>query len=162
MTHHVPYTESSPTPSNPSPNRLPHTTPKPMCDKTFILDEQNSFAYKPKAFWMIHHNDHFIYKIHFMFKIIHLCVGSKFLVPHHRLRNLDTFMPFHRWGLCFTIIGGLFTRGRIYPFLLIPITYFIYHFNQLCDSVGRCPIEPSPPNQHKTQCRFINHALTPI
>ena len=40
--------------------------------------------------------------------------------------NLDTFTAFHRWGLCLTIIGGLFTRGRIYPFLLIPDIYFLY------------------------------------
>ena len=31
--------------------------------------------------------------------------------------------------------------------LLIPGTYFPYHFNQPCDSVGRCPISSSPPNQ---------------
>ena len=54
--------------------------------------------------------------------------------------NPDTFTTFHCWELCLTIISGLFTRGRIYPFLLIPGTYFIYHFNQSCDSVGRCPI----------------------
>ena len=54
--------------------------------------------------------------------------------------NPYTFTTFHRWGPCLTIIGGLFTRGRIYPFLLISDTYFIYHFNQSCDSIGRCPI----------------------
>ena len=25
--------------------------------------------------------------------------------------NLDTFIAFHRWGLCLTIIGGSFTQG---------------------------------------------------
>ena len=39
--------------------------------------------------------------------------------------NPDTFTTFHRWGLCLTIIGGLFTRGRIYPFLLIHDIYFV-------------------------------------
>ena len=49
----------------PSPHRLPHITPKPMCEKqsfwmTFNdhFSKQFSFVYKPKAFWMIHHNDH--------------------------------------------------------------------------------------------------------
>ena len=27
--------------------------------------------------------------------------------------NLDTFMAFHCWGLCLTIIGGSFTRGDL-------------------------------------------------
>ena len=38
--------------------------------------------------------------------------------------NPDTFMAFHSWGICLIIIGGLFTRGRIYSFLLIPDTFF--------------------------------------
>ena len=65
--------------------------------------------------------------------------------------NLDTFTVFHRWGLCLTIIGGSFTRGGgggggggggrggIYPNLMIPITYFLYHFNQPCEFVRHCP-----------------------
>ena len=136
MTHHVPCTESSPISSNPSPNRLPHTTPQPMCDKPSFwmtsndhFQKKKSIVCKPKTFWMIHHNDNFIFKIHFMFKIMHLCVGSRFLVSHCGSANPKTFIAFHHWGLCLTIIGRLFTRGRIYPLLLIPNTYFIYHFN---------------------------------
>ena len=104
---------------------------------------------------MIHHNDHFIFKIHFMFKIMLLCVGSGFLVSHCGLRK-----PIHQWGLYLTIISGLFTRGRIYLFFLIPDTYFLYHFNQSCDSVGCSPIYRAHPIKHQTQCRFTNHALT--
>ena len=59
--------------------------------------------------------------------------------------NPDTLRVFHSWGLCLTTIGGLFTQGRIYSFLLIPDTYFLYHFNQSCDSVGRCPIYRAHP-----------------
>ena len=148
MTHHVLCTESSPTPSNSSPNRLLHTTPQPMCDKTsFWMTSNDHFQNKisivcnPKAFWMIHHNDHFLFKIHFMFKTI-LCSNSYafvwvayFLCRTVGSANPDTFTTFHCWRLCLTIIDGLFTRGRIYPFLLIPDTYFLYHFNQLCDFI---------------------------
>ena len=49
--------------------------------------------------------------------------------------NPNTITVFHYWGLCLTIIGRLFTRERIYRFLLIPNTYFLYHFNQSCDYV---------------------------
>ena len=51
------------------------------------FSKQTSFVYKPKVFWMIHHNNHFISKIHFIFKIMRLCVGSGFLVLHHRHRK---------------------------------------------------------------------------
>ena len=77
-----------------SPHRLPHTTPQPMCDRpSFWMTSNDHFQNKfhlfinPKAFWMIHHNDHFIFKIHFMFKIMHLYVGSGFLVSHHELHK---------------------------------------------------------------------------
>ena len=78
-------------------------------------------------------------------------------------------MAFHRWGLCLTIIDGFFTRWGIYPFLLIPGTYFLYHFNQPCDSVGRCPIYRAHPintkssvdlptmHSHPTQCATPVH-----
>ena len=101
VTHHVPCTKSSPIPSNPSPNRLPHTMPQPMCDKTLFWMTSNdhfqnkiSIVCKPKSFWMINHNDHFILNVHFMFKILRLCMGSIFLVSHHGLRK-----PRHFYGL---------------------------------------------------------------
>ena len=63
--------------------------------------------------------------------------------------NPDTFTTFHCWRLCLAIIDRFFTRGRIYLFLLILGTYFLYHFNQSCDSVGRCPIYRVHPIKHK-------------
>ena len=113
MTHHVPCTESSPISSNQSPNRLPHTTPQPMCDKPSFwmtsndhFQKKKSIVCKPKTFWMIHHNDNFIFKIHFMFKIMHLCVGSRFLVSHRGLCKPKNFyslsplrtMSYHIWS----------------------------------------------------------------
>ena len=78
-----------------SPHRLPHTTPKSMCDKPSFwmtsndhFSKQISFVYKLKAFWMINHNDHFIFKTMFLF------VGSGFLVFQRGLRK-----PIHFYGL---------------------------------------------------------------
>ena len=84
---------NSPCTMRSSPHRLPHITPKPMCEKPSFWMTSNdhfqiSFVYKPKAFWMIHHNNHFI------FKIMRLYVGSGFLVSHHGLRK-----PRHFYGL---------------------------------------------------------------
>ena len=87
---------------------------------------------------------------------------ADFWCPTVGSTNQDTFTAFHRWGLCLTIIGGFFTRGGIYPFLLIPDTYFLYHFIQPFDYVGCCPIYQAHPIKHQTQYRFTNHALTPI
>ena len=65
-------------------------------------------------------------------------------------------MSDHNWRV--------FHMRVIYYFLLIPDTYFLYHFNQSCDSVGRCPIYRAHPintkcsvdlptmYSHPTQC----------
>ena len=124
-----------------SPHRLPYTTPKPMCENP--------------SFWMTS-NDHFQNTFYFFINqkvfgcyIIMIILFSKpcaflwvadFWSPTAGSADPDTYTVFHRWGLCLTIISRPFTRGRIYPFLLIPSTYFFYHFNQYCDSVGCCPI----------------------
>ena len=91
---------------------------------------------------MIHHNDHFI------FKTMCLFLGSGILVSYRRLCKPRHFYFFHRWGLCLTIIGGSLTRGEIYPFLLIPETYFLYHFQstvRLCWKVSHLT-EPTQSN----------------
>ena len=88
-----------------------------------IIFKTISFVYKPKAFWIMHPNDHFT------FKTMCLFVGSEFLVSHHRLCKPRHFTAFHRWGLCLTIIGWSFTRGGFYPCLLAPNTYFILPFH---------------------------------
>ena len=78
-----------------SPHRLPHTTLKPLCDKpSFWMTSNYHFQNKfhlfinQNLFWMIHHNDHFI------FKTMRLFVGSEFYVSHRRLCN-----PRHFYGL---------------------------------------------------------------
>ena len=116
----------------PSPHRLPYTKLKPMCDKPSF--RMTSYFLWVTDFW---------------------CLTAGFVNP-------DTFTAFHRWGLCLTIIGEIFTRWRIYPFLLILSIYFLYHFNQSCNSVGRCPIYRARLIKHQTQCQFTNHVLTPM
>ena len=143
-----------------------------MCDKSSFwmtsndhFSKQFSFVYKPKYFWMIHLNDNFI------FKTMCLFVGSEFLVSHRRLckpkhfyalSSLETMFD-HNWQVFHQRGGGGGGGGgEIYPCLLIPDTYFLYHFIQPCDSVACCPIYRAPLIKHQTQCRFTNHALTPI
>ena len=111
-----------------SPHRLPHTTPKPMCEKPSL--------------WMTS-NDHFQNKFHLFinqsflddtsqlsFYIQNPCTFlwvADFWCLNTGSSNPNTFMAFHHKGLYLTIIGRFFTQGGIYPFLLIPGTYFHSH-----------------------------------
>ena len=104
---------------------------------------------------MIHHNYHFIFKIHFMFKIMRLCVCNGFLVSHHGLRK-----PIHRWGPCLTIIGRLSTRGRIYVFFLISDTYFLYHLINHVTLLDVVSFTKPTQSNTKHGVKFTNHALT--
>ena len=98
-----------------SPHRLPHTTPKPMCDKP--------------SFWMIS-NDHLKKNFHlfknqklfgwyitmtiFHLKSMHLYVGIRFLVSHRELQKPKHFynlsplrtMSNHNWQV-FHLRGDL-------------------------------------------------------
>ena len=125
----------------PSPHQLPHTTPKPMCDKSSFQMTSNDY-FQNKFYLFINQKIFGLYitmiilyskSCAFLWVADFWCLTAGFVNP-------NTFTAFHRWGLCQTIIGGLFTRWRIYPLLLIPDTYFLYHFNQSCDSVGHYPI----------------------
>ena len=95
----------SPCTMHPSPHLLPHIMPKLMCDKPSFWMTSNyqfskpiSFVYKPKAFWMIHHSDHFV------FKTMRLYVGSRFLVSHRGLLK-----PRHFYGL--SPLGTMFDHN---------------------------------------------------
>ena len=131
-----------------SAHRLPYTTPKPMCDKPSFwitsndhFQKKNSFVYKPKAFWMIHHNDHFI------FKILHLFMGSRFLVSHRGLykpRHFYGFSPLetmsdHNWRV-------FYSRGDLS--LLVDTRHIyslpFYSTVRLCWKLSHLS---SPPNQ---------------
>ena len=74
-------------------------------------------------------------------------VGIEFLVSHLRLRTPRHFHRLSSLELCLTTNIKSFTRGGIYPCLLLPDTSFLYHFIQPCNSVRRRPMEPSSSNQ---------------
>ena len=42
-----------------------------------IILTKNSFVYKPKAFWMLHLNDNFIYKTHVSFRATNSSVAPQ-------------------------------------------------------------------------------------
>ena len=147
-----------------SPHRRPHITPKPMCDKLSFwmtsndyFSKQISFSYKPKDFSMIHHNDHFI------FKTMHLFMSRGFLVSHPRLRKPRHFyglsplgtMSDHNWR-AFHPRGDLSLLVNTRHIFSLP---FLINGVTLLDVV---PFNRAHPIKHQTQCRFINHALTPI
>ena len=99
--------------------------------KLIILDDiqrsfsnKNSFVYKPKDFGMLQLNDHVYLQIMCLF------VGSKFLGSHRRLLTpSNIFIGSHRWGSCLTTTNESFTRGGVYPCLLLPNTYFLLPFH---------------------------------
>ena len=129
-----------------SPQCLSYTTPKPMCDKSSFRMTSNDH-FQNNFFLFINQKifGRYITMIILYSKSCSFLWVATFWCLTMGFANLDTFTVFHRWGLCLTIIGGFFTRGRIYPFLLIPDTYFLYHFDQPCDSVRRCPIYRAHP-----------------
>ena len=90
---------------------------------------------------MLHLNDHLYAKLMCLF------VCSKFLVSHHRSHTPRHFYGLSLYELCLTTINGSFTRGGIYPCLLLPDTSFLYHIIQPCDSIGLRPTKPSSLNQ---------------
>ena len=68
--------------------------------------------------------------------------------------------------LCITKNNGAFTRGGVYPYLLILYT-FSFSCIQLCDPVGQGHSVPSPPNQTPNAVLIITmhshpfHAMSP-
>ena len=83
-------------------------------------------------------------------------VGSKFLVSHRRLHTPKHFHELSPLELCLTANIESFTRGGIYPCLLLSDTYFLYNFIQPCDFV-------TEPTQSITKHSVdYNHELTPI
>ena len=74
-----------------------------------------------------------------------LFVGSGFLVSHHRLCKPRHFYGLSPLGTVSDHNWRVFTRGGIYPFLLIPDTYFSFHATvRLCWTLSNLP---NPPNQ---------------
>ena len=82
----------------------------------------NSFVFKPKVFLMLHLNNYLYIQNHVSF------YGQRiFEVPP---QALHTFLYFHKLPpleICITTCIGSFTRGGVYPYLLLPKTYFHFH-----------------------------------
>ena len=107
-----------------------------------IMLQQNSFVFKPKAFWMLHLNDH-LYSKPCVF-----LVDSEFSESHCRLCTPSyTFTSFHHWThMDNQKYRGFQPRGYL---SLLAITRHIFSFSciQPCDPIGHCPTVLSPPNK---------------
>ena len=87
-----------------------------------IILQQNSFIFKPKAFWMLYPNDHLYSK-----PCVFLWVAN-FRGLTAGFRSLPTLsQPFTVCHICIIKNNGAFTQGGIYPYLLLPNTYFHFH-----------------------------------
>ena len=121
-----------------SPYRLPLT--RALTDSYHTMRCQS--VIKTNQLW-ITSNDHFTTKIIcfsnlklfgcYTSMIIYIqnhvsFVGSKFSGSHHRLRKPSyTSLAFTVGHICITKNNGAFTREGIYPYLLLPDTYFHFH-----------------------------------
>ena len=80
--------------------------------------------------------------------------------PH----DSHAFLHFHRLsplGMSMTNNNGSFTRGGVYPCLLLPYTYFHFHVCNRATLFRRHPMVPSPPSNTKRSVDPYN-ALTPM
>ena len=118
-----------------SPHRLPsHSSPylllpKPMCDKIyhFWIASNDHFTnkficFQTKDFLMLHLNDHLYSKPCVFLWVANLWV---FTADFASLPTLSR--AFTVGHICITKNNRAFTRGGVYPYLLIPDTYFHFH-----------------------------------
>ena len=151
--YHAP--ESLLTPSYHSPYRLlPHHAMS-MCDKTHYLwiTFNDHFITKficfsnKKLFCMLHLNDHLYSK-----SCVFLWVAN--------FRGLTVgfaSLPTLSWAftirhICITKNNGAFTRWGIYPYLLIPDTYFHFHVYNRATLLDVVPPYQVHQIKHQTQC----------
>ena len=118
-----------------------------------IILQQNPFVFIPKAFWMLHLNDHLYSK-----QCVFLWVAN--------FRGLTTgfallSLAFTVGHICITKNTEAFTRGGYLSLLAIPRHIFSFPCIQSCEFVGRCPSVLSLPSNTK-HCVDHNHALPPI
>ena len=117
-----------------------HTMPMPVRDKIhhFWITSNGHFT---KQIHLFSNQNLFGCNISMIICIQNSCpfMGSEFLVSYRRLRTPKHFYGFSPLELSLTTTNGSFTRGGVYPCLLLPDISFIYHFIQLCDFVGLRP-----------------------
>ena len=126
--YHAP--ESLPTPSYPSPYRLlPHYAMS-KCDKTHHLwiTSNDHFTtkiicFQTKSFWMLYLNDHLYSKSCVLLGVVNFRGLTTGFASLHTLSRAFTV-----GHICITKTNGAFTQGSIYPYLLLPDTYFHFPF----------------------------------
>ena len=160
--HHVPSLYRLPLYS--SPYRLLPYIAMPMCDKIhhiWIISNDhfyktNSFVFKPKAFWMLHLNNHLYIQNHVSF------YGQR--ISRVSPQASHAFLHFHELPpleICITTCTGSFTQEGVYPYLLLPDTYFHFHVSNratLLDFIQRFRVHQSI-TKHSVDSY---HALTPM
>ena len=140
--NHVPCPESSLNPITPESLSTPITQCQSPCVIKSIIFElypmiilQKKFiCFQIKAFWMLHLNDHLYSK-----PCVFLWVAN--------FRGLTAgfaSLPTHSWAftvghICIIKNNGAFTRGGIYPYLLLPDTYFHFHVYNLAPLLDVVP-----------------------
>ena len=112
-----------------------------------IILQQNSLVFKPKDFWMLHLNDYLYSKL-----CVFLWVANfrGLTAGFARLSKLSwAFTVRH---ICITKNTGAFTRGGIYPCLLLPYTYFHFHVYNRVTLLDVVPPYRAHPIKHQRQC----------
>ena len=120
------------------PESLP--TPTTQCGlHPMIILQQNSFVFKPKAFWMLLLNDDLYSK-----PCVFLWVANfrGLTASFKRLPILSR--AFTVGHICITKNTMAFTRGGIYPFLLLPDTYFNFHVYNYATLLDGVPVSDVP------------------
>ena len=122
-----------------------------------IVILQNRFiCFQTKRFLDVTLNDHLYSKLMCLF------VGSEFLVLHRRLCTPRHFHGLSPLELCLTKNTGSFTRGGVYPHLLLPDTSFplLFHLSvQLCWTSSN---NTEPTQSNTKHIVDYNHTLTTI
>ena len=156
MTHPVPCPESSPTPSN---MHIP-SVKTAICVQSVTFFQNKSFLfYKSKSIGQTPIFTCF-------YQVLCVFVGSEFPGSHRKLRmSSDTFANFHRWIYISNQEYRVFHPRGYLSLLAIPNTRIFHFLFLLCDREAHfesCPIYRAHLIKHQTQCRFTNHAPTPI
>ena len=88
-----------------------------------ILQNKFHLFFKSKAFWMLHLNDHLYSK-----SCVFMWVANFWGLTTGFARVLTVSRAFIVGHICITKTNEVFTRWGIYPYLLLPNTYFQFPF----------------------------------
>ena len=153
--NHVPCPESLPTPITPKSLSTPITQCQSPCVIKSIISglhpmiilQNKKFVFKPKAFGMLHLNDH-LYSKSYVFLWV-----ANFRGLITGFASLPTLLRAFTVGyICITKNNEAFTRRGVYPYLLIPDTYFNFHVYNHARLLDVVPPYRAHPIKHQTQC----------